>query len=436
MSDDMVPNEPGRGAEHDAQLPAIIDGENSEIVISPQPEGLIVGGDADAVKAYLTQIRDTAARAVQISGIDKASLGNAAGLLAGAAAFFGQSGTFVQLHPNSYRAIKAGNLVPGTDGFFRMMTRGADNKFLQQLQWRPVAVNPAQLVGVQMIAVQIALKTAIVDVEKAVRRVEGKVDQVLKLAQADRAGNVLGNYTTVSHLADYLNQHGSLPEALWESVATLGPALTSTVEQLRNHIQRTLAGFNADDPVHDRVEALENAVTEGLLSEALSLLVVTEESLYLWQQLLLARVEATEPKHLSQVIEHSRQLLTQQRDADEALYHHAIEVLKHVGTAKNIDGFRFFAVRDLAKYRKQLRRDLDDFARARHHQVRGWKALATPTIGDAVDAAVEIAQQTAGRALAAAGEGLVRFGGRLAEQVPEDRAKPVDQPAGAEDAGS
>ena len=65
----------------------------------------------------------------------KASLGNATGLIAGAAAVLGESGKFVQLHPDSVIALKVGNLISGTDGFFRMMTRGADKKFVKQLQW-------------------------------------------------------------------------------------------------------------------------------------------------------------------------------------------------------------------------------------------------------------------------------------------------------------
>jgi hypothetical protein len=56
-----------------------------------------------------------------------------------------------------------------------MMTRGGDGLFLQQLQWAPAQIAPPQMLAVQLIATQLALKTAIADVEEAVRRVEGKV---------------------------------------------------------------------------------------------------------------------------------------------------------------------------------------------------------------------------------------------------------------------
>jgi len=59
-----------------------------------------------------------------VVGVDKTSVGNATGLLAAAAAVLGQRGTYVRLHPDSIEALKVGKLVPGTDGFYRMMVRG------------------------------------------------------------------------------------------------------------------------------------------------------------------------------------------------------------------------------------------------------------------------------------------------------------------------
>ncbi|OBK34245.1 hypothetical protein A5658_11480 [Mycobacterium sp. 1245111.1] len=409
-------------------MPAPADIQPGEVVVALQPEGLLVGGDPDAIEPYLGRIREIAGQTVRVAGINKTSLANATGLLTGATSLFGQAGKFVQLHPDSYQAIKQGNLIPGTDGFYRMMTRGADNKFLHQLQWRPTAVNPAQLMSAQMVAVQLALKTAIAEVEEAVRRVEGKVDQVLKLAQAHRTGDVLGNYTTISRLVTYLESHGAVPDALWDSVATLGPVLNSTVEQLRNHVDRTLNSLDPDEPVQDRARALGEAVTAGLLTETLNLLVVSEESLFRWQRVLLARVEATQPEHLSKILNDSQQLLAQQLAADGELYRRARTAIADFGTPKAIDGFRFFSVRDLTKHRDKLHQDLDDFARARHHQVQSWEALAPPSISDAADATVEIARKSATQALTAAGEGLLKLSDMLNEQRAKKEPLRTDQP--------
>jgi hypothetical protein len=183
---------------------------------------------------------------MRVAGIDKASLGNATGLLAGVASVLTESGKFVQLHPDSVNALKVGNWIPGTDGFFRMTTRSADGTFLQQLQWAPASVGPTQMMSLQMVAIQVALKAAIAEVEEAVRRVEGKVEEVLQLAEAGRAGDVLGTHLTLRRAVEFLEKHGSLPDADWDAVTALGPTLNVTVEQLRGHVTRLLDSFDKE----------------------------------------------------------------------------------------------------------------------------------------------------------------------------------------------
>lgn len=141
----------------------------------------------------------------------------------------------MQLHPESAKALRVGWMIPGDDGFFRMMTRGVDGRFVEQLQWKPTALDPHRLISMQMIAVQLALKSAIADVAESVRRVEDTVGAVLQLAQADRAGDVLGDNLTITRQVAYLEKHGSLPDTYWESIAGLGPAPNATVERMRNH---------------------------------------------------------------------------------------------------------------------------------------------------------------------------------------------------------
>jgi hypothetical protein len=173
-----------------------------------EPEGLLVGGEPEAVESYLSRLRATAGQTMRVAGVKTSSLGNATGLVAGAAAVLGEAGKYVQLHPDSVNALKVGKLIPGTDGFYRMMTRAADGKFLEQLQWAPTSIGPTQMISLQMVAVQVALTSAIAEVDEAVRRVEGKVDAVLHLADAARAGDVLGNHLTIRRAVDFLEKHG------------------------------------------------------------------------------------------------------------------------------------------------------------------------------------------------------------------------------------
>lgn len=413
--------------EQKSSLPSVPDADEAadEVVLSFQDGGLLIGGDPAAVESYLERLRTAAGHTVQVAGIDKASLGNLAGVAAGFAAIFGGSGKYVQLHPESLNALQNGTLIPGADGFYRMMTRGNDGQFLAQLQWRPTQLSPNVMLSAQMIAVQMALKAAIAEVAAAVRRVEGKVDAVLKLAQASLSGNVLGHNLTISRMVESLEKYGSLPDAYWDSVASLGPELNVTVGQLRNHVTRVLNEFDEKLPVQERADKLREANEEHLLGETLSLLVVAEESLYKWQRLNLTRVESTEPEHLLRAIDEARELLALHLREDAAVYKSAKEVLDRFAKPDAIEGFRFWSLRELTKQRSTLRDELDAFATARRHHVDNWEDFHIPGFLEAVGASWDRAVTTTGRALESAGEGLVRFGKYLAKPT-DDAAKQTD----------
>lgn len=301
-------------------LPATVDSD--EVEVSVQPGGLVVAGDPEAVEAYLTRLRTVAGRTMRVAGIDKSSVANAAGLLAGIAGLLAESGKYVQLHPDSINALRVGKWIPGTDGFFRMMTRGSDGLFLEQLQWAPANIAPPQMLAMQLIATQLALKAAIADVAEAVRRVEGKVDSILNLAQASRAGDVLGTHLSIRRATDFLDKHGVLPDADWEALAGLGPNLNVTVEKLRNYAARILDSFNPELPVQDRAAKLSAAVDNQQLGETLSLLVVAEDSLYRWQLLRLARIDDKEPQHRQRVIDDLNDLIRHQLAEQPAIGKH------------------------------------------------------------------------------------------------------------------
>jgi hypothetical protein len=281
-----------------------------------------------------------------------------------------------------------------------------------------------------MIAVQMALTSAIAQVEDAVRRVEDKVELVLEVARAHRAGDVLGNNLTISRMVDSLEKYGSLPDAYWDSVAVLGPALNVTVEQLRNHVRRILASFDRNLSVQQRAEKLRNAINDNRLGDTLSLLVVAEESLHKWQRLNLARVESTQPEQLLRAIDEARELVDHHLREDVDIYRNAKEILDRFAKPNAIDGFRFLSVRELAKQRLALRGELDSFAKARHHQVEAWEDFHVPSVFDAAFAAIEAARTTTNRALVAAGHELIRLGAQLAEPL---RDKHTEEPQNMRD---
>ncbi|MCB1286342.1 MAG: hypothetical protein KDB47_01250 [Mycobacterium sp.] len=319
---------------------------------------------------------------------------------------FAQHGQFVQLSTKSMEAIRSGNLIPGDPGFYRMTTVDSAGQFLQQLQWRPMSLGPTEMLSVQMIAVQMALKMAIAEVDESVKRVEGKVESVLKLAHAERIGDVRGQYATVARMTRNLDRTGALPTTDWESVAPLGPELMVVIEQLRAHVERTLEDFDESEPVQERAATLTRAVEEKGLGETLNLLILAEESLNNWQRLRIARVQDVEPEHQQQVLDDAFDLLASQVAADGKLYQRAAKVLESYRRTNAIDGFRYWSVRDIAKHSTSLKSDLDAFAHARRHQLEEWQEVETPTVGDAAARAYEVVSDHTDRALDVAGEGV------------------------------
>ena len=391
--------------------------DTDEVVVSFHDEALLLGGDPTAVESYLTRLREVAGQAMRVAGIDSASLANAASRLAGLTSLLADSGKFIQLHPDSLNVLRNGDLIPGSDGFFRMTTRAEDGQFLAHLQWHPALLGPEVMMSAQMIAVQMALKSAVAEVEAAVRRVEDKVESVLEVARAQRAGDVLGNNLTISRMVDSLEKYGSLPDAYWDSVAAVGPALNITVEQLRNHVRRILASFDHTLPVQQRADKLRNAINDNRLGDALSLLVITEESLHKWQRLNLARIESTQPEQLLRAINEARELVDHHLREDVHIYRNAKEVLDRFAKSGAIDGFRFLAVRELARQRCALRDELDSFATARQHQVETWEDFHIPSLLDAAFATIDAATTTTNRVLAVVGRGLVYLGAQLTEPL-------------------
>lgn len=383
--------------------------DTDEVVVAFQDESLLLGGDPAAVESYLTRLRATAGQAMRIAGIDSAALANAA--ITGLATFLADSGKYVQLHRDSVDALREGNLVPVSDGIFRLTTGVEAGELLAQ--WRPELLGPEVMLSAQMLAVQMALKSAVAEVEDAVRRVEDKVEAVLEVARAQRAGDVLGNSLTVSRMVESLEKYGSLPDAYWDSVAALGPALNVAVSQLRNHVSRVLASFDHELPVHQRAGKLRNALSENRLGDTLSLLVIAEEALHKWQRLNLARIEAKEPDQLLRAIDEARGLVDHHLREDLDIYRSAKECLDRFGQSKAVDGFRFWAVRELAKQRVALRDELDRFAKARQHQVETWEDFHIPSVLDAAVATLGAVGSVTGRAFVAVGRGVVYLGGQV-----------------------
>lgn len=370
------------------------------IAVSVQPEGVLVAGDAAAVDGYLARIIDLAGDSVQVAGIDKTSLTSAAAVAGGFATNAMQHGQFVRLSPESLKMLQSYKVLPGVGGYNRMTVVDASNKFRGQMQWKSVSMAPTRALGLQLLAVQIALQTAVQSVADAVERVQGTVDKILVLAQASIVGDVVGNHAALSQIAKTHAETGALPTADWDSIASLGPALQVGIERLREHAKRTIAGFDTSKAVQDRARYLKNAVEDKRLGETLQLLVIAEQSLYLWQKMRIERVKATEPEYIQTVVDSARTLLQEHFERDGELLLHARGELASYATIKPLEIMRWMSSNDLKRDMTSLRQDLDEFASARGSQVAGWVEHEDPSVSDALAEVGNRAKAVGGAAVA------------------------------------
>ena len=376
------------------------------MAVFTEAEGVLVCGDQNAVARYVAQLRNVVSDAIDTAYVSPVVAAHSAAVAAAGLSVASQAGEYVRSSPTTVEALKSMHRLPVGNGFFRGVLTDGAGRFAHQVQWQRVTMTSAQLTNIQMLAMQVALASAIASVEKSVARVEGKVERLLTLAEASRAGDVRGHYVVLSRLVSRLDDNQPLTNTDWESVAGLGPDLVVTVERLREHIKRTLGGFDTSQPVQVRADYLRRAVEDDRLGETLHLLVVSEQSLYLWQRLRIARVQATESEHLQAVFDDARTLLAENADRDRMLLQHAREHLSEYAQMNRLDGFRWGATHNLAHDIVQLRNDLDGFAEARGRQVADWVESERPMVTDALAEVGARALSAGGTAASAAGRVL------------------------------
>jgi len=394
----------------DAASTVAVNSPARSLSVIVEPEGILVSGDRDSVDAYLARIRGVAGDGLSVIGVSRKSLADIGAIATSVGAIAAQAGDFVKISPASKTLLATHRILPGNDGYNLATVADAAGKFRGQIQWQSIALAPNQALAMQMAVATVALRTAIASVEAAVARVQGTVDKILVIASASRTGDVIGHHAVLARTVATLDSTGALPTADWNSIAGLGPELEVGVERLRNHIKRTLEGFDTSKPVQARASYLQSAVQDDRLGESLQLLVIAEDSLYLWQQLRIARIEETEPRHLAAVLADARALLAEHLERDSALLLHARAELATYAAIRPLEIVRMLSKSKMKRDMRNLRRDLDDFANARRSQVMGWQEYEDPSVAEALavvgNRAMAIGEAVTGTAKGIAGGAL------------------------------
>ena len=374
-------------------VPTESDDETTGIVSIPDEFGAVVIGTGDELEEFAQRWEraDGPGTVTALSASDVAKLVHAAPQLAGAA----RSARYV-LGPALWR--QANRPAPGSFVTYHRMTRSTSTgKILSN----PRIGSPAGVVGtavapelmVALAGIEITLNQLAGRIEARLDVIEDKIEEVLRLAAAQRLGDVYGSQRLLKRRLDEVNSGHRLTNTDWSSIASLGTDLEVGVERLRQHAVQLLSSFNLEDPADKRAEKLKNVVEKGRMTETLQLLLVSQQSLYMWQRLRLERVNSTEEAFLAQTIESARSTLREQLDADRELTTNLRSTLDKYAALRVNEVHHWLAARALTKHREPLAAIVDKFIEVRGLQVDGWLGTPHATVRDAINAATSKAEE-------------------------------------------
>jgi hypothetical protein len=307
---------------------------SDELELAVVDDGLLVRGQAEQIEMLTAELHRGPGRVrVAPQGLFD-TLATAAGV-AGVAA---THATYFKLSAESLAALMAANGGQVPSGLFSGVTRGGAGSILKHLQLSKVDLGPEQALSLQLAAATVALRMAIAEVQKAVERVEGKVDEVVRLIRSERLGDALGDQRTLSRLVDRLEATGKVSLTDWSSVAAMGPAIVRDIEELRAHVRLTVDG-EVKAWTGSRLDAAEKMLDEARLRETLALLVLVEQNHNLWQTLRIAHVRQTEPDHLESTLADARAALAGDTESDQALVESLDRVLGTLLRPSGLEGF-------------------------------------------------------------------------------------------------
>lgn len=391
-------------------------GENA-IEISSFGNGLVLEGSPTAVTAFVDQLVEVTKEA---GGRSRHLIVDGMQIAANLAALRQTHREYIEFSGVAKQRLGDHGAIPTDGGYFRSFVRDG-KEFAGNLDWKPVSLGPEQALSLQAMAGQMALRAAIREVTVALERIEGKIDKLAALAEAERLGAVVADRSTLQPLVDDARTTGRISRTDWETVASLGPLIARDVETLRAYIQRQLTDVKDSSLVRIRAGEAEE-LTDRLLKESLALLVVAEQNYVLWQELRLAHVvshERAETAKATAAIERQLEALTA---ADQALVDTLQDVANRLSQPTGYEGLAVVQKRRLIKHVAQLDEMSRWFCEQRHLDDRATErpefAGFQESLGKARDATADVAR-TAAKAIADSASRVRRRDERDAERTAE-----------------
>jgi hypothetical protein len=325
------------GVDGTEDVTEVDDPEDARVLVAEDPNGALVVGAEGAVADFVAKW--TSSGGLEVVGhvhLKGAELGAALS----SAAELGATAV------KAARYLRIRNTPASATGEVRLVERGSDGRFASSSPIDPgtlLAVGP--FTALALVAAQAALMEATQELRAAIQLVDEKADELLRLMSAQRAGDVNGHYQLLRRMVGELDAGVELTDTDWSTVASLGPPLEVGIARLRDYAARLVGELPIGLPADERAERLERVVMQRRLGEALRLLVVAEQSLYLWQRLRLAQFTRAEPQHVRRAVDGAHKALAEHLEADAALAHDLRAALEDYSRLRPFEFHRKFSGR-------------------------------------------------------------------------------------------
>lgn len=372
----------------------LTDAHLTEVATVTDEFGVTVIGDEDAVDAYLHAFAiDTGATPMSLPPLRLQQTFSGGGLLARLGKH--TIAKYMSNHDIVSNLVTAEEEIgPVPLAELRLVSRDPvtgrflSNTLVSPEMFRLPPVTP------ELIAIQVALQhitQQLNEIQREVADAREDIRELLALANAQRLGDVYGHYRVLSRQMDALDKGQTLTATDWSSLASLGPVIEVGVERLRAYLSESTKGLDPSSTVEKRADKLAALVARGEFVRTLELLLVAQQSEFLWQRIRLERVRTTEPQALEQTVSNTRQILSEHLEGDRQLAEQLREILENYAVLKVTEVHRIGPGRKLAKSRRSLSDGVDQFVELRTRQAAGWGDLHDATYRDAIRAAADFA---------------------------------------------
>jgi hypothetical protein len=367
----------------DTPEPALRPGEIE--LVSDDDGGVLCLGEPADVEAYISKLTSLAVQHGQQPPLSFTAATKAGAIAATGANLKVTSGTYLKLTAESEALLRKYRAMPGRNGAIRGVAQASDGTIKGLLQFKKVAMTAERTASIQLMMVTASLQASIKDVEKAVERVGEKVNELTKKVDADWKGNVVGIHNMLRDAVRSVDEHGVLTDVMWDGVASSLGDISYQVAKVREYLDLQVRGLQTDglstpNP-KGRADRLEKLVSSNMIGEALQLLVIVEDSRYLWHRLAIERTALASPDQMNIVTATARAHLRQDIVDDQAMLARLYELLQQYGSRTDGELLRYRSGVKMGRSVAQLRDSFEAFRDARRLQLLSWQDPYQPTWG-------------------------------------------------------